>query len=149
MAAAKKVADFLKEDAENDAIAKSEFLSILANKHRLHILFLLSKSEYSLSELTRELNETTVALSRHLMILRENKIITGRRFGKMVRYSLTSERVARMIATVTDIYCGTDSSTSASAELSSSEEAEGETSADVKALEALFRNLYPPISEVE
>jgi DNA-binding transcriptional ArsR family regulator len=147
MAAAKKVADLLKEDAENDAIAKSEFLSILANKHRLHILFLLSKSEYSLSELTRELNETTVALSRHLMILRENKIITGRRFGKMVRYSLTSERVARMIATVNDIYSGTDPSHSA--EPASSGEGRDAASADVKALEALFRNLYPPTSEVD
>jgi len=146
MAAAKKVADFHTHDIEGDAIVKSELLSIMANRHRLHILFLLSKTEYSLTELTRELNETTVALSRHLMILRENNIITGRRHGKMVRYSLTSDRVARMIATIADIYSGKTISSPGESEVPSVPEEQCAVDKDMEAVAMLLRNLYPPTS---
>lgn len=98
----------LNENAEKLAIEQSCFLSVLANKHRLHILFLLSEHEQSVGDLMRELCETPVAVSRHLTILRENNIITARRCGKIVRYSLTSAPAFQMIKAIAKLYVDAD-----------------------------------------
>lgn len=141
MAVQRKVADFQQEEIESHAAAKAEFLTVLAHRHRLHILFLLSKAEYSLSELTRELNETTVALSRHLMILRENNIIIGRRYGKMVRYSLVSDKVRRMVEAMADIFPARDGEAD---DGSPKEPDDSHARGDAQILATLFQNLYPP-----
>lgn len=142
MVALRKVFDVEQDEIENNALAKAEFLSILAHKHRLHILFLLSKSEYSLSELTRELSETTVALSRHLMILRENNIIAGRRYGKLVRYSLISEKVRRMVEAMGDIFAALHQVHADEALLNPDDRCKA--NGDAQILASLFQNLYPP-----
>ena len=98
----------LSEKSEEAAIEQSNFLSVLANRHRLHILFLLSCREHSCGELMGELGETPVAVSRHLTILRENNIIRSRRCGKIVRYSLTSEPTRRMVKVLAEIYLEPD-----------------------------------------
>jgi DNA-binding transcriptional ArsR family regulator len=74
----------------------------------LHILFLLSDHEYSVGDLMRELGETPVVVSRHLTILRENNIVHGRRCGKIVRYSLTSEAASQMVKAIAEIYIPRD-----------------------------------------
>lgn len=93
----------LGEKAQQVAIDKSNFLLVLANKHRLHILFLLCEREHSVGELMRELCETPVAVSRHLTILRENNIIRSRRCGKIVRYSLTCGRTGLMVKAIAEM----------------------------------------------
>lgn len=89
--------------AERLAVEQSDFLAVMANRHRLHILFLLSECEHSVGDLMRELRETPVGVSRHLTILRENNIITSRRCGKIVRYSLVCQRAFQMMKTIAEI----------------------------------------------
>lgn len=93
----------IQEQRENLSIEQSNFLSILANKDRLHILFLLSRQECSVGNLTSELKKTPVAVSRHLTILRENNIINGQRCGQTVRYALTCQRALRMIMALSEL----------------------------------------------
>lgn len=102
----------LNDDAEKTAIAQSNFLSVMANRHRLHILFLLSDRECSVGELMQELRETPVAVSRHLTILRENRIISSRRCGQNVRYSFACKRALQMIKAMAEICHAQDISTS-------------------------------------
>ncbi len=93
------------EDMQRAAAAQSDFLAIMANRHRLHILFLLSEAEYSVGDLMRELKETPVGVSRHLTILRDNNIVRSRRCGKNVRYSLTCPHTVRMVKAIAEICC--------------------------------------------
>lgn len=96
------------DDQGRAAVIKSEFLAVLANRQRMHILFLLIEGECSVGELMQELRETPVGVSRHLIILRDNNIIRSRRCGKSVRYSLTCPRVAQMVKALSDICCDKD-----------------------------------------
>lgn len=91
------------DNAERAAVVQSDFLAVLANRQRMHILFLLIESERSVGELMRELQETPVGVSRHLIILRDNNIIRSRRSGKNVHYSLTCPRVAQMVKALSGI----------------------------------------------
>lgn len=96
------------EEMQRAAAAQSDFLGIMANRHRLHILFLLLESEHSVRDLMRELNETPVGVSRHLTILRDNNIVRSRRCGKNVRYSLTCPNTVQMVKAIAEICCQRD-----------------------------------------
>ena len=96
------------DNQERAAVVQSDFLAVLANRQRMHILFLLIDGERSVGELMRELQETPVGVSRHLIILRDNNIIRSRRLGKNVHYSLTCPRVAQMVKALSNICCERD-----------------------------------------
>lgn len=104
MTSGEEPAVVLNENVEQIAVIQSDLLSVMANKHRLHILFLLSEREYSIGDLTKELHETSAAISRHLTILREKGIIRARRCGQIVCYSLICHRAGQMVRTIAEIY---------------------------------------------
>lgn len=104
MSSGEEISNNTEKEAEQVAVAQSDFLYLMANRRRLHILFLLSQREHSVAELMRELQETAVGVSRHLTILREKNIIVSRRCGQSVRYSLVCERAGQMVKTIAEIY---------------------------------------------
>lgn len=104
MTSGEEPAVVLNKNVEAMTIAQSDLLSVMANRHRLHILFLLSEREYSVGDMIRELDESAVAVSRHLTILRENGIIRARRCGQTVCYALVCDRAAQMVRTIAEIY---------------------------------------------
>lgn len=108
MTSGEEPAVVLNENVEKIAVVQSDLLSVMANRHRLHILFLLSEREHSVGDLTRELQETSAAISRHLTILRERGIIRGRRYGQTVYYSLICDRAGQMVRTIAEIYRPSD-----------------------------------------
>src|SRR3954471_11915550 len=61
---------------------------LLSDKTRLNILFLLSEGERNVSSLCEELQLPQPTVSHHLGLLRMSNVITNRRNGKQVFYSL-------------------------------------------------------------
>jgi DNA-binding transcriptional ArsR family regulator len=79
-------------------------LSILANRRRLIILYnLVLDGELPVGELVRRLNIAQSALSQHLALMRAAGIVSTRRDGTTIYYSLTDERTREMLAAIRDV----------------------------------------------
>ncbi|NCN07866.1 winged helix-turn-helix transcriptional regulator [Candidatus Falkowbacteria bacterium] len=62
--------------------------SALADNNRQKIIDLLKKREMSVSDIVSHLNITMATLSHHLDILKRADLISGRRDGQKIIYSL-------------------------------------------------------------
>jgi ArsR family transcriptional regulator, virulence genes transcriptional regulator len=81
-------------------------LGLLANRRRLIILcHLLRHGELSVGEIVNRLDLTQSALSQHLALMRSAGIVTTRREGTTIYYSLTDPRAVALIHAVKDVMC--------------------------------------------
>lgn len=80
-------------------------LKALAHEGRLTILCALVAGEKTVTELETLLGARQAAVSQQLARLRLEGLVTARREGRAIHYSLGDERVARLIGTLHDIYC--------------------------------------------
>lgn len=80
-------------------------LKCLANPHRLLVLCQLGDGEMQVSELQAHIGLSQSALSQHLARLREDALVSTRREGTAVFYRIKNPAVAKIIATLADIYC--------------------------------------------
>ncbi|MGO9358075.1 MAG: ArsR/SmtB family transcription factor [Xanthobacteraceae bacterium] len=83
----------------------SEFLKALAHKSRLLMLCVLSEGEKSVGELEEFLDERQSSVSAQLARLRLDGLVTARRDGKTVYYSLATEEVRTVLTTLYDVFC--------------------------------------------
>lgn len=83
----------------------SDLLKALAHENRLLLLCLLSERERSVGELEDILAMRQAAVSQQLARLRYDNLVTTRRDGKTVYYSIANEDVRRVISVLYDIYC--------------------------------------------
>jgi DNA-binding transcriptional ArsR family regulator len=83
----------------------SDFLKVLAHESRLILLCLLSARERSVSELEQILSLRQPTLSQQLARLRYDKLVTTRRDGKTIYYSLADENVRDVLAVIYRIFC--------------------------------------------
>ena len=92
------------KDRQEIAEIASELLRVLSNPKRLLILCYLSDGELSVQQLqvATGLGQSTV--SQQLAILRGEKLVTARREAQSVYYSLDSDEVYAMIATLQSLY---------------------------------------------
>jgi DNA-binding transcriptional ArsR family regulator len=81
------------------------FLKLMANPHRLMILCHLLESELSVSELNAHLPLSQSALSQHLAVLRNAGLVSTRRDQQTIFYSLASEEVRAVMATLYEQFC--------------------------------------------
>jgi DNA-binding transcriptional ArsR family regulator len=84
----------------------ADFLKALAHESRLMILCLLAQGEKSVGDLERLLAMRQPAVSQQLARLRTEGLVTTRREGKVIYYSLASEQARRIIGAVHDAFCG-------------------------------------------
>ena len=82
-----------------------DFLKIFGNEGRLQVLSLLAEGERTVGEMERLLGIRQSALSQHLARLRAERIVTPRRDGKNVIYSLTNPRVRAVLDLVHGMFC--------------------------------------------
>ncbi|MEI2386009.1 metalloregulator ArsR/SmtB family transcription factor [Breoghania sp. JC706] len=87
----------------------SDYLKALAHENRLLILCILSEGEKSVTELEGMLSLRQPTVSQQLARLRAEHLVTTRRDGKTIYYSLGDENVRRILATVYDMFCGAGS----------------------------------------
>jgi len=72
-------------------------LKSLGNKDRLLILSLLVNEELNVSEIETKSQILQPTLSQQLMILRKNNIVTTRRSGKQIFYSIKDQRFIKIL----------------------------------------------------
>ncbi|MBD1388878.1 winged helix-turn-helix transcriptional regulator [Neiella sp. HB171785] len=80
-------------------------LKALSNENRLFILCHLHGGELSVTALTERVGLSQSALSQHLAILRKEGYVATRKEAQTVYYSLASEEVEAMMATLHQLYC--------------------------------------------
>src|SRR5215213_7866589 len=74
--------------SEQDLEQLTSLFRLLSDKTRLNILFLLSEGERNVTSLCEVLKLPQPTVSHHLGLLRMNNVISNRRSGKQVFYSL-------------------------------------------------------------
>lgn len=83
----------------------SSFLKALANENRLMLLCLLANGDKAVSELKEALGMQQSAVSQQLARLRADNLVTFKRQGKTIRYTLASDAVRRTIGLLYELYC--------------------------------------------
>lgn len=89
----------------DNAKRASAFLKALAHESRLMILCILADGEKSVSELEQELGLRQPTVSQQLARLRADGLVTTRRDGKVINYSLASEEARVVIGAVYEVFC--------------------------------------------
>lgn len=90
------------------ATQASNFLKAISHEGRLMILCHLSSGEKSVTELEELLSARQAAVSQQLARLRLEGLVTPRRDGKAIYYSLADERPAKLLDVMYDLFCGDD-----------------------------------------
>lgn len=80
-----------------------KLFDILGNDIRFNIVNYLSSGEKCVCNIFRKLNLPQNLTSHHLGILRENKVISDRKDGKWVYYSLNKKTLAELKKTLEKI----------------------------------------------
>lgn len=83
----------------------SDFLKAIAHESRLLILCILAEGEKSVTELEELLSLRQPTVSQQLARLRMDKLVSTRREGKTVFYSLANEDARKIIESVYDVFC--------------------------------------------
>ncbi|MGJ8679290.1 ArsR/SmtB family transcription factor [Paraglaciecola sp.] len=92
-------------DMQANAAHAADLLKAMANKNRLLVLCVLNGRELSVSQLNEEISIPQSTLSQHLAVLRKDGLVQTRREAQTIYYSLSSEQVKTMIATLYQLYC--------------------------------------------
>ena len=99
------------EDMEKmvkNALKASNFLKAISHEGRLMTLCHLATGEKSVTELEDLLSARQAAVSQQLSRLRLEGLVTPRREGKTIYYSLTDDRARQIIEVVYDLFCKAD-----------------------------------------
>ena len=93
-----KTIDEIKESLYGEEIIGllAETFKALADPTRLKIIYVLSKSSLCVCDIANLLDMTQSAISHHLRLLRNLKLVKFRKEGKMVIYSLDDEHVLEL-----------------------------------------------------
>ncbi|MGA9409910.1 MAG: metalloregulator ArsR/SmtB family transcription factor [Roseobacter sp.] len=101
----KDMSDAEIERMMTNACTASNFLKAISHEGRLMILCHLSTGEKSVTELEELLSARQAAVSQQLSRLRSEGLVTPRRDGKTIYYSLKDKRAIRILEVVYDIFC--------------------------------------------
>ena len=82
-------------------------LKSLANRDRLLLLCQISQGERCVSDLETALDIHQPTLSQQLGVLRDEGLVSTRRDGKWIYYSIASKEALAVIEVLYQQYCGT------------------------------------------
>ena len=83
----------------------SNFLKILSNKSRLLVLCNLINGKKTVNDLTLLLDIKQSALSQHLALMRQDKIVSTERSGKFIYYEIMDPSVKKLIEVLYEKFC--------------------------------------------
>ena len=83
----------------------SALLKALSNRHRLIIVCQLTEQERSVGELAELLKLRDSTVSQHLALLRRDGLVTARRDGQTIWYSIGSPQARELVRTLYRVYC--------------------------------------------
>jgi DNA-binding transcriptional ArsR family regulator len=90
---------------EKNATRACNLLGAMANPSRLMILCQLAESEKSVGELQPLIGLSQSALSQHLALLREKRLVRTRREGQQIFYSIASREAGALMHTLHEEFC--------------------------------------------
>lgn len=99
----------MKIDPQDMLLAADEasaLLKALANRHRLIIICQLIDAERSVGELAALLQLRDSTVSQHLALLRKDGLVTARRDGQTIWYSISSGPARELVQVLYRAYCG-------------------------------------------
>ena len=85
---------------------KAEFFKTLGHPARIRVLELLSEREHAVAEMLPQVGIEPAHRSQQLAVLRRASLVTSRKEGSTVYYSLTSPHVAELLAVARQILTG-------------------------------------------
>ncbi|WP_405739596.1 metalloregulator ArsR/SmtB family transcription factor [Streptomyces sp. NBC_01525] len=85
---------------------KAEFFKTLGHPARIRVLELLSRREHAVAELLPEVGLEPAHLSQQLAVLRRANLVTTRKEGSTVHYSLANPQVAELLKVARTILTG-------------------------------------------
>lgn len=83
---------------EDELYDLAELFKVFGDSTRIRILYVLLRAEVCVCDLAETLNMTQSAISHQLKILKQSRLVKGRREGKSVFYSLADSHVRTIIA---------------------------------------------------
>ncbi len=83
--------------AEEELYDLAGLFKVFGDSTRIRILFVLFEAEVCVCDLAQILGMTQSAISHQLKILKRSKLVTSRREGKSVFYSLADDHVRTII----------------------------------------------------
>ena len=83
--------------AEEDLYDLAELFKVFGDSTRIKILYALFAAELCVGDIAQLLGMSQTAVSHQLRVLRTNKLVKGRKEGKIVFYSLSDDHVRTII----------------------------------------------------
>ena len=81
-------------------------IKAIAHPFRLSILALLAEGEKNVQELTEALGTSQSNVSQHLFQMRARDLVTTRREGNMIYYTITNPKMLKLMALMKEVFCG-------------------------------------------
>jgi len=81
---------------------EEEVFKVIANKKRLEIILLLGNRELNVGQMVDMLGLRQANLSQHLILLRQQRLVTVRKSGREVYYKLSDDSIAKSIRIIHD-----------------------------------------------
>jgi len=94
------------EGVLESAKSATDFMKALAHEGRLMILCHLGTGEKSVGELEDMLSVRQAAVSQMLARLRDEGLVSTRRDGKTIYYSLSDDKTSQVIGLLYSLFCG-------------------------------------------
>ncbi len=94
------------DEMASQAMDAAAYLKTLAHEGRLMILCHLGTGEKSVGELEDTLNVRQAAVSQMLARLRDEGLVSTRRDGKTIYYSLSDDKTTQVIGLLYSLFCG-------------------------------------------
>ena len=83
----------------------SDFLKIFSNRSRLLVLCNLINGKKTVNDLTLLIGIKQSALSQHLALMRQDKIVSTERSGKFIYYEIMDPSVKKLIEVLYEKFC--------------------------------------------
>ena len=93
---------------QQSAKAATDLLKLLGHPDRLMVLCQLKAGEQSVGELSKNLGIKQSPLSQHLARMRHEGVVESRREAQTVYYSISGEKVTKVVGILYDLYCAED-----------------------------------------
>lgn len=92
-------------EMEAAADQASDLLKALSNRHRLLIICQLIDGERSVGDLAQLLDLRDSTVSQHLALLRKDGLVSARRDGQTIYYSIASDPAREVLKALYQVYC--------------------------------------------
>jgi len=90
---------------QNSAAKAADLMKALSSENRLMLLCQLADREKTVGELAATLGLRQAAVSQQLALLRKEGLVSARRDGRMMHYSLTGREARAVILLLYELYC--------------------------------------------